>query len=98
MTKEYFKEAIKRLLCVLCFINIFIIIYLTIVIACNKHNKHNSSPVEEMYKIDSIRFENNKITTEINILDSIKYNKINDVTKLNNDSTVELFYKLISTE
>ena len=64
----------------------------------DKHINRNSSPVEEINKIDSVKFENNKLTTEINILDSIKNNKVNDVTKLNNDSTIKLFYKLISTK
>ena len=96
--KEDFKNAIKHLIYLLCLISTLIIVCLAIIIVYNKCTNHNSSPVEEINKIDSIKFENNKLTTEINILDSIKNNKVNDVTKLNNDSTIKLFYKLISTK
>lgn len=98
INKEDFKNAIKHVICLLCLITSLIIICLAITILYNKHINHNSSPVEEIDKIDSVKFENNKLTTEINILDSIKNNKFNDVTKLNNDSTIKLFYKLISTK
>lgn len=96
--KEDFKNAIKHLMYLLCLISTLIIICLAIVIVYDKYINHNSSPVEEIHKIDSVKFENSKLTTEINILDSIKNNKVNDVTKLNNDSTIKLFYELISTK
>lgn len=96
--KEDFKNAIKHLMYLLCLISTLIIVCLTIVIIYDKYVNRNSSPVEDIRRIDSIKFENNKLTTEINTLDSIKNNKINDVTKLNNDSTIKLFYKLISTK
>lgn len=98
INNEDFKNAIKHLMYLLCLISTLIIISLAITIVYNQCVNHNSSPVEEIDKIDSIKFENNKLTTEINILDSIKNNKVNDVTKLNNDSTIKLFYKLISTK
>lgn len=96
--KEDFKNAIKHLMYLLCLISTLIIVCLTIVIIYDKYINRNSSPVEDIHRIDSIKFENNKLTTEINNLDSIKNNKVNDVTKLNNDSTIKLFYKLISTK
>lgn len=96
--KEDFKNAIKHLMYLLCLISTLIIVCLAIVIVYDKYTNHNSSPVEEIHKIDSVKFENNKLTTEINTLDSIKNNKVNDVTKLNNDSTIKLFYELISTK
>lgn len=96
--KEDFKNAIKHLMYLLCLISTLIIVCLTIVIIYDKYVNRNSSPVEDIHRIDSIKFENNKLTTEINTLDSIKNNKVNDVTKLNNDSTIKLFYKLISTK
>ncbi len=96
--KEDFKNAIKHLMYLLCLISTLIIVCLTIVIIYDKYVNRNSSPVEDIRRIDSIKFENNKLTTEINTLDSIKNNKVNDVTKLNNDSTIKLFYKLISTK
>lgn len=96
--KEDFKNAIKHLMYLLCLISTLIIVCLAIVIIYDKCINHNTSPVEEIHKIDSVKFENSKLTTEINILDSIKNNKVNDVTKLNNDSTIKLFYELISTK
>lgn len=98
INNEDFKNAIKHLMYLLCLITTLIIISLAITIVYDKYVNRNSSPVEEIDKIDSIKFENNKLTTEINILDSIKNNKVNNVTKLNNDSTIKLFYKLISTK
>lgn len=98
INKEDFKNAIKHLVYLLCLITAFIIIGLAIAIVYNKHNNYNSSPVEEIRRIDSVGFENNKLTTEINVLDSIKNNKVDEVKKLDNDSTLELFYKLISTK
>lgn len=96
--KEDFKNAIKHLVYLLCLVSSLIIVSLAIIIIYDKYTNHNSSPVEEIHRIDSVTFENNKLTTEINVLDSIKNNKINDATKLNNDSTIKLFYKLISTK
>lgn len=97
INKEDFKNAIKHLIYLLCLISSLIIVCLAIAILYDKHINHNSSPVE-IHKIDSVKLENTKLTTEINILDSIKNNKVNDVTKLNNDSTIKLFYQLISTK
>lgn len=96
--KEDFKNTIKHLIALICLIVVFIVIGLGIVIAYNEHITHTSSPVEEMHKTDSIRFENNKLTTEINVLDSIKNSKVDEAKKLNNDSTLGLFYKLIGTK
>lgn len=45
---------------------------------------------------DSIELENKIIIIEINKLDSIKNAKITEVKNLDNDSTLKLFYKLIS--
>ena len=98
INNEDFKNAIKHLMYLLCLISTLIIISLAITIVYHKCVNRNSSPVEEIHKIDSVKLENTKLTTEINILDSIKNNKVNDVTKLNNDSTIKLFYKLISTK
>ena len=98
INKEDFKKAIKHLVYLLCLISSLIIVCLAIAILYDKHINHNSSPVEEIHKIDSVKFENTKLTTEINILDSIKNNRVNDVKKLNNDSTIKLFYQLISTK
>ena len=55
----------------------------------------DSSPVEEIVKIDSISRENSKLVIEVNYLDSIKDAKVIEVKKLDNDSTLKLFYQLI---
>lgn len=96
--KENIKDTIKRLIALIWLISVFIIIGLGIVVAYNAYFTHTSSPVEEIHKIDSVGFENNKLVTEINNLDSIKNNKIDEAKKLNNDSTLGLFYKLIGTK
>lgn len=46
--------------------------------------------------IDSIIVENDKIIIEINNLDSIKDAKVIEIKSLDNDSTLKLFYQLIS--
>lgn len=98
INKEDFKNAIKHLIYLLFLISSLIMVFLAVAIVYDKYINYNSSPVEEIHKTDSVKLENTKLTTEINILDSIKNNKVNDITKLNNDSTIKLFYQLISTK
>lgn len=64
-----------------------------IILTCT-NNKKTSTPVEDIV-IDSIKYENNKITIEINNLESIKNAEIIEIKNLNNDSTLKLFYELI---
>ena len=64
-----------------------------IILICT-NNKKTSTPVEDIV-IDSIKYENNKITIEINDLDSIKNAKIVEIKTLSNDSVLDLFYELI---
>ena len=54
-----------------------------------------SSPVEDI-RIDSITKVNETIIIEVNNLDSIKNAKIIEVKTIDNDSTLKLFYELIS--
>ena len=80
-------------------VNLFLLMFIFcgicgIVAKCNKSKEHISSPVEDV-AIDSIKYENNKITIEINDLDSIKNEKIVEIKTLSNDSVLELFYELI---
>lgn len=56
---------------------------------------NNSSPVEEIM-IDSTYQENAKLIIEVEYLDSIKDAKVIEVKSLDNDSTLKLFYQLIS--
>lgn len=53
-------------------------------------------PVEEIIKADSIVKVNDSIKIKIEQLDSIKDAKIIEVQTLDNDSTLKLFYELIS--
>ena len=59
--------------------------------------KDNSTrPVEEIIKADSLIKVNDSIKIKVEQLDSIKDAKIIEVQTLDNDSTLKLFYKLIS--
>ena len=61
---------------------------------CSKDN--NTRPVEEIVKADSLIKVNDSIKLVVNDLDSIKNAKIIEVQTLDNDSTLKLFYELIS--
>ena len=54
-----------------------------------------SSPVEKD-KIDSLVIQRDSIKLKVENLDSIKDAKIIEVSTLDNDSTLKLFYKLVS--
>ena len=57
--------------------------------------KHNI-PVERNSIIDSLTTVNDSIKIKIEKLDSIKDAKVIEVSTLDNDSTLKLFYKLVS--
>ena len=59
------------------------------------YTKQNT-PVENNTKIDSLIAVNDSIKIKVEKLDSIKDAKIIEVSTLNNDSTLKLFYKLVS--
>lgn len=61
----------------------------------HKANSTISSPVE-MISIDSLNNTNKDIYNQIKQLDSIKNEKVIEVKSLDNDSTLRLFYQLIS--
>ena len=59
--------------------------------------KKESTPVEgNTERIDSLTKVNDSIKIKIEKLDSIKDAKIIEVSTLDNDSTLKLFYKLVS--
>lgn len=62
---------------------------------CTKKSD-SSRPVEEIIKADSIIKVNDSIKIKVEQLDSIKNAKIIEVQTLDNDSTLKLFYELIS--
>ena len=71
------------------------IILAIVVYFCATYNvKHPSK--EDMTKIDSLTKINDSIKIKVEKLDSIKDAKIIEVSTLNNDSTLKLFYKLVS--
>ena len=62
---------------------------------CSKLDNSNR-PVEEIIKADSIIKVNDSIKIKVEQLDSIKDAKVIEVQTLDNDSTIKLFYELIS--
>jgi len=76
-----------------------IVIATIVALFCNycidKCISYNKSKLEDEYKLDSITIINSNNKKRVKQLDSIKDVKINEVKKLDNDSTVRLFYKLI---
>ena len=66
------------------------------VITNHKYECNISTPVEKNVSIDSLTTVNDSIKLKVERLDSIKDAKIIEVSTLNNDSTLKLFYKLVS--
>lgn len=56
----------------------------------------NTTPIKEMIAVDSLIKTNDSIKLKVEFLDSIKDAKIIEVSNLSNDSTIKLFYKLVS--
>jgi hypothetical protein len=54
------------------------------------------TPVEDIVVIDSLTRVNDSIKVKVNKLDSIKDAQIIEVRSLDKDSTIKLFYKLVS--
>ena len=61
-----------------------------------KCNKVDSTPIEKDNTIDSLSQINDSIKIKVEKLDSIKNAKVIEVSTLDNDSTLKLFYKLVS--
>ena len=57
---------------------------------------NQSTPVENTAKIDSLITVNDSIKIKVEKLDSIKDAKVIEVSTLDNDSTLKLFYELVS--
>ena len=66
------------------------------IIAHHKYEYNTSTPVEKNVSIDSLITVNDSIKLKVERLDSIKDAKVIEVNTLNNDSTLKLFYKLVS--
>ena len=94
---NYLEEVTTK-----CFIAMMVVFSLVILlIACiasiiiYKQQNENKNVNTTIEYVDSIKKENDKLIIEVNNLDSLKNAKIIEVTSLDNDSTVKLFYKLI---
>ncbi len=93
--KDYCKTASDVINAISKFLILFIILILILcaidyIIDDTKHNID-----EEINKIEN---HNNSIKDKIKNIDSIKNAKANEVQYLNNDSTIELFYKIIKSK
>ena len=73
----------------------FIIGYIVGIITLNSYTKQNTT-IENSTKIDSLITVNDSIKIKVEKLDSIKDAKVIEVSTFNNDSTLKLFYKLVS--
>ena len=79
--------------------NIFLscIVVVVLIFTVNYIRKTISSPVERNdTTIDSLITVNDSIKLKVEHLDSIKNAKVIEVSTLDNDSTLKLFYKLVS--
>ena len=66
------------------------------VIAHHKYECNTSTPIEKNVSIDSLTTVNDSIKLKVEHLDSIKNAKIIKIQTLDNDSTLKLFYELVS--
>ena len=95
--KDYIDDTIKKVDgCLTFMIGCFISFALGI-LAGISYEKHNiSTPIENDTIIDSLATVNDSIKIKVEKLDSIKDAKVIEVSTLDNDSTLKLFYKLVS--
>lgn len=61
----------------------------------NSRINKQRSPLEKNIAIDSLVKTNDSIKLKIETLDSIKNAKVIEVSTLDNDSTIKLFYQLV---
>ena len=85
---SFYNEAGKG-----CIIFVVLVVALCASIAiCNYSYKKNNNIIETNVELQK---HNDSLKIEVNNLDSIKNAKVIEVQKLDNDSTVKLFYELI---
>ena len=95
--KAYIDDAIKRVDGCLTFIIGCTISFALGIWAGISYEKYNTStPVENTTIIDSLTTVNDSIKIKVEKLDSIKDAKVIEVSTLDNDSTLKLFYELVS--
>lgn len=94
---DIIKNAEKSVDKLLAFIMVCVISFCVgVFTGVNYKNSKSTRPVEEIVKADSIIKVNDSIKIKVEKLDSIKNAKIIEVQTLDNDSTLKLFYELIS--
>ena len=86
-------EALDRFIEVMI---VAIISFILGVLICYMYNKYPKATDGSTAKIDSLITVNDSIKIKIEKLDSIKDAKVIEVSTFNNDSTLKLFYKLVS--
>ena len=95
--KDYADDTIKKVDGCLTFMIGCVISFSLGILAGISYEKHNiSTPVENNTIIDSLTTINDSIKIKVEKLDSIKDAKVIEVSTFNNDSTLKLFYKLVS--
>ena len=75
--------------------SVFISFIIGYIVGTAYERKHNI-PVERNSIIDSLTTINDSIKIKVEKLDSIKDAKVIEVSTLDNDSTLKLFYELVS--
>lgn len=86
--KNYNKLNLYIVVALIC-----LVAFVLIAIKCNR--PITSTPVEDI-RIDSLKSINADIILEVESINSIKNAKVIEVKELDNDSTLKLFYQLIS--
>lgn len=95
--KAYIDEAAQRVNGCLTIIASCIVAFVLGTFAGIGYQKHKTNiPIENNTIIDSLTAINDSIKIKVEKLDSIKDAKIIEVSTLDNDSTLKLFYKLVS--
>lgn len=84
-----FKEIIKGISMLM----IFGVIFMIILILIDKYHKKNNNIIETDVELQK---HNDSLRIEVDNLDSIKNAKVIEVQTLDNDSTLKLFYELVS--
>ena len=73
-----------------------VILYVVLFLYALKELNH-TTPVERN-EIEELLITRDSLINEINELDSIKNEKVIEIYNLDNDSTIKLFYKLVSNK
>ena len=92
-------ENIKKLFIGLCYVVGFYLVVIAFVVIYNYSRKiiNNEENIKENVIVtDSIIKVNDSIKIKVEYLDSIKNAKVIEVQTIDNDSTLKLFYKLVS--